>query len=358
MPAPAGGVRYFRRDVEPIIEKSAYLNYSYTRIQSTQECSYMNRREFLKSGGIVGTVLIAGPAAMRAEGKPQRFKIGMAATLWMSEHPNTGGYWKACEAIRSLNIGATEVDNSLAKLDTAYGTKVAEFEHESAREGVALQGVYHAIPLHERSKFQEMRQNTARLAKFLKSVGAPYIALGWDVPAGPGGQLYQRTPADVKTAITAIDEIGKMCQEEYGMLIALHLECDIKKEIMLEILDRTNPRYAHFCPDVGHLTAAGLDAVSTVKKYASRVAVSHWKDFDPHAAAPEYLGSEARGNFVELGKGIVDFPGLAELFKGIDFSGWVMIELDGTRMPLLESARMMKAYVTDRLGLRVYGQHA
>jgi inosose dehydratase len=182
--------------------------------------------------------------------------------------------------------------------------------------------------------------------------------LGWDVPPGPGGRPYQRTPTDVKNAIAAIDEISKTCQEEYGMLIALHLECDISKEIMLEILDGTNPRYAHFCPDVGHLAAAGLDAVSTVKKYASRVAVSHWKDFDPQAAAPEYLGPGARGNFVELGKGIVDFPRLAELFKEIGFSGWVMIELDGTRLPLLESARMMKAYVTDRLGLRVYGRHA
>ena len=100
--------------------------------------------------------------------------------------------------------------------------------------------------------------------------------------------------------------------------------------------------------------------MEVVKTYSSRLAVSHWKDFDPRLPAPSYLGNGAKGDFVEVGQGVVDFPGLAKLYRQIGFSGWVMLELDQTRMPsILASTQQMKAYVTDKLRLRFYPpQHA
>jgi sugar phosphate isomerase/epimerase len=95
-----------------------------------------------------------------------------------------------------------------------------------------------------------------------------------------------------------------------------------------------------------------------VKKYSSRLAVSHWKDFAPNLPAPGYLGDGARGDFIEVGRGVVDFKRLAKVYREIGFGGWVMLELDRTREPdSVTSARKMKAYVTDVLQLRFYAPH-
>ena len=191
------------------------------------------------------------------------------------------------------------------------------------------------------------------MAAFLKAAGAEYIALGWDVPWGPGRKPYVRTPADVRQAIRTADEIGRISLEQHGIFVALHAERDIPKEITLQILDGTNPKYLRFCADVGHLTAMGLDAVETVKKYASRLAVSHWKDFDPKLGGPSYLAGST-GDFVELGRGVVDFRGLANLYREIGFDGWVQLELDHTHEASIAiSAQKMKAFVTDQLKLQM-----
>ena len=317
----------------------------------------MHRRDFLKAGAALGAVAVGGVPHGAASARPQKFKIGLAATLWLTAVPTTEEYWVACKEIASLGIRATEADNSEAKLDTAYGDKPADFKSQSAPYSIILTGVYHPLLLHESSKLEEMRQKTSHLAKFLKAVGAEYIALGWDVPPPVGGHIYRRTASDVKNAIQVMNELGKMCWQEDGITLAYHAERDQPKEIILEALDGTDPKYVHLCADVGHLTASGLDPVHTVKTYASRLAVSHWKDFDPKLPAPEFYGSDARGDFTELGQGIVDFNALAELYKELGFAGWVMIELDraGQKSGFLESAREMKGFVTDNLKLRIVG---
>ncbi len=218
-----------------------------------------------------------------------------------------------------------------------------------------LTGVYQALQLHEQQKLPEMRSKIQSVASFLKAAGAEYIALGWDTSPVVGAKLYERTATDVRSAIRVADEIGRRSLEEYGIFIAFHAERDIPKQMVLQILDETSPKYVRFCADVGHLTAMGLDALQTVKKYASRLAVSHWKDFDPKRPGPSYLGADAKGDFVELGKGVVNFRGLANLYREIGYSGWVMLELDRTREPsITASAREMKAFVTDTLKLQLY----
>ncbi len=312
------------------------------------------RRQFLKAGVASTLALAIRPSLTFAADQEQKFKIGMAATTWLSADPSISTYWKATEGIAALNIGATEADNSKANFDTAYANKIAQFRDRSHKVGVQLNGVYQALRLHETRRLPEIRAKVNSLAGFLKAVGAEYIALGWDVPWGPGRKPYVRTPADVKQAIRTADEIGKISLEQHGIFVALHAERDIPKEITLQILDNSNPKYLRFCADVGHLTAMGLDAVQTVKKYASRLAVSHWKDFDPKLGGPSYLGKDSSGDFVELGRGVVDFRGLADLYREIGFAGWVQLELDQTREASIAiSAQKMKAFVTDQLKLQM-----
>ena len=313
----------------------------------------VDRRKFVEAS-VLGALAFFFEAPTFAADKPQKFKIGMAATTWLSAEPSLATYWSAAEAISHLNIGATEADNSKAEFEVAYANNVSAFHERSSKTGVRLIGVYQALFLHDVQKLPEMRAKVHAVAGFLKATGAEYIAMGWDTP-DTGGKPYQRTAEDVRRTVRAMDELGRISWEEHGIFAAFHAERDIPKEMILRILDETNPKYMRLCADVGHLTAVGLNAVQTVKSYASRLAASHWKDFDPKLPAPSYLGAGATGDFVELGKGVVDFRGLADLYRNIGFDGWVQLELDQTREPsIAASAREMKAFVTDQLKLRMY----
>jgi inosose dehydratase len=314
----------------------------------------MERRHFLQLGALGAATLLDRPAAL-AEDQPQKFRIGMAATTWLSAKPSTATYWQAVEGISSLGVGATEADNSKAQLDAVYGADPRVFLSRSQKYGVHLTGVYQALFLHEAQQLPDMRSQIRSLSKFLKAAGADYIALGWDTRPAEGGKPYQRSKVDLQQAIRSADDLGKISLEEFDLPIAFHAERDVPGKMILEMLDGTNPKFVRFCADVGHLTAAGLDAVQTVKKYSSRLFVSHWKDFDPNLAAPEYLGQGAKGDFVEAGKGIVDFAALAKLYRDLGFDGWVLLELDQSREPsILESARKMTRYVTDQLKLHLF----
>jgi sugar phosphate isomerase/epimerase len=314
----------------------------------------MKRREFLQAGAL-GALAFAGSPKVFAAEKPQKFRVGIAATEWLNADSSADSYWHGIEGVSKLGVGATEVDNGNARLVLTYGKDPAAFVRKSQEIGVRLEGVYQSLLLHEANKLPEILSQIRSDGSFLRAVHAEYMALGWDVPEPVNGKAYQRTNQEVKQTIRAADEIGRISLEEYGILVAFHAERDIPKEMVIQILDETNPKYVRFCADVGHLAAMGLDPLQTVKKYASRLAVSHWKDFDPRLPAPGYLGNEAKGDFVEVGQGIVNFHGLADFYRQIGFSGWVMLELDQTRKrDIATSAGEMKAYITDQLNLRFY----
>lgn len=305
------------------------------------------RRELLKSASLA---VALGGFGFPLPSNDQRFKIGMAATEWLAQSGTTATYWKACDAIAQVGIGAVEPDNSAAKLDVVYGRRPSFFAQRSIKIGVCLTGVYQALPLHDPSRMDEMRAKISSVAGFLRAACAKYLNLGWDVPK-PG----PITVAEVKNVVYAMDELGKLSLEQFRIPIAYHAERDTSKDAFRQIMDETNPTYVHLCADVGHLTAMGLDAVQVVNEYFSRLRVSHWKDFDPDLPAPKYLGGNARGDFIELGKGVVNFPALAKIFLSRGFDGWTMIELDRTREPsIIGSARQMKNYVTNNLRLQVY----
>src|ERR1700751_4757212 len=99
----------------------------------------MKRREFLKIGS-AGTLAFVSVPTLAAEEKSQKFKIGMAATTWLTATPTTAAYWNAADGLSSLDIGATEADNSEARLDTVYGEKVDEFVSRSHKVGGYLTG--------------------------------------------------------------------------------------------------------------------------------------------------------------------------------------------------------------------------
>jgi inosose dehydratase len=322
----------------------------------------MDRRDFLKAAA--GVTACAVPTWMMGAGKPQKFKIGFAATTWLQSNASAETYWKACQEMASVGFHATEADDTLSDLDVVYGDKPSEFQNLSSKYGVSMKGVFYSFALWDPEKMPDDKKKAAHICKFLKAIGGSYIATGEGRRQRQGTKVMfeksaketaaQQSNEGIGEAIKGLTELGKLCKEEYGINIAFHPGRGQNKSMIQQILDGTDPRWVGFCADVGHLTGAGFNAVEAVRTYQSRLVATHWKDYDPNTPFRRADYSKTlKGDFVEVGKGTVDFPAVAEAFKDIGYSGWVMLELDRTMTSPVQSAKEMKAYITDKLKLTV-----
>ena len=319
----------------------------------------MHRRNFLKISAAGAAALPRAPHLLAA--KKQPFSVGMAATLWLQAEAATETYWKACKAIAELGFRATEADNTLADLDVAYGNKVAEFKSETARHKVKLAGIYHSVELHDASQLSGYSQRIRAIAKFLQSIEAGYIALGWGQRLRDGRRVYfqpgqgsSRTEEEAKQATLGLNELGKIALEEYGIKVGWHPGRNQSKDLIRRVLDGTRPNHVFLCADVGHLTGAGYDALEAVKTYRSRMVASHLKDFDPKIPfrRSDYA-QKITGDFVELGRGEVNLKGLIEYYRESNFSGWIQVELDRSPKDPIEASREMKTYLLQELQLEI-----
>lgn len=73
------------------------------------------------------------------------------------------------------------------------------------------------------------------------------------------------------------------------------------------------------CIDIGHTTRDGKDPVFDILKYGSRIFDVHIKDVD---------GATKEGKTVEIGRGIIDIPGVVAALRRIGFSGMCSLEFE------------------------------
>jgi inosose dehydratase len=80
---------------------------------------------------------------------------------------------------------------------------------------------------------------------------------------------------------------------------------------LLNGLDHTVIRYT---PDVGHIAKVGMDPLSIVKEYHELINCIHYKDM------------YGDGRWAPMGEGCIDFIGITNYLKSIDFEGWIVVE--------------------------------
>jgi len=118
------------------------------------------------------------------------------------------------------------------------------------------------------------------------------------------------------------------------------------RDEIARVMDGTDPRWFFLAPDTGHLLAGGSEPVEVFRVYKERIVHAHLKDYK-RSVIPG-----ARGAFLPLGQGEIDFPALVGLLRAARFDGWLDVELDGRAgVDPAEVARQAKAYVETRLGV-------
>ncbi|HZW55375.1 MAG TPA: sugar phosphate isomerase/epimerase [Nitrososphaerales archaeon] len=80
-----------------------------------------------------------------------------------------------------------------------------------------------------------------------------------------------------------------------------------------------------FCLDTAHGVAAGLDIEATIEKYSDRIKLVHLKDLRAKLPMEEV---RFKRDFVDVGRGIINFQSVLQKLKDVGYSGEVMLEIE------------------------------
>ena len=114
------------------------------------------------------------------------------------------------------------------------------------------------------------------------------------------------------------------------------------------ILEASDPNYAYLLLDVAHYVQGGGDPVAAIHKCSKRILFMHFKDVKNADNANGY-------EWVELGRGRVDLPGVISALHEVHFRGWGVVELDRVPKgdPLTpKEANALSLQYLEKLGVR------
>lgn len=275
-----------------------------------------------------------------------KMKISCHLITWEED------FVKGMEEASSLGFRACE---TFTRIALKYEDRMDEFKALFEQYGLVLSALYGGGRFSDASKFSETVAYNTRVARFAAQNGSDRIVLGPRGPRTIGGTTLE----ELKTAARVINESAKRCYD-LGVKACLHphLNTEIQDENELDaIMEMTDPNFVFFCPDTAHLTKAGMDPVTVMRRYKNRIAYMHIKDVTPEepdrTKFPVLSGDEALPIFCELGLGSIDFPAVVRLLEEIQYDGWMTIEIDQSTSTPRNSLMVCRDYVEQKLSIPI-----
>jgi len=156
-------------------------------------------------------------------------------------------------------------------------------------------------------------------AQYTHEAGGHYLQL----VASSAKPTQTFTADEYKLQGEVLGEIGKRIAD-YGIKLGFHNHMNTvgqPPEAVDAILKAADPNYLFLELDVAHYLQGGGDPAAAIRKYGKRILFMHFKDVKNSTNANGY-------EWVELGKGRVDFPAVFAALHEIKFRGWGIVELD------------------------------
>jgi inosose dehydratase len=309
------------------------------------------RREFLHAAALAPVAAAlpwAQATSKRAPIDRASLRVGYQIFGWSRLFP--AAWWAGADAVGALGYAGIEGEYTIAEL---YEGRESEFADRMQRSGVALAALYMTADLERPHERYENHRKHAAAAAFAQRMGCRMIVLG--------GTNARRKDAElVRVYAREANEIGRRLLETYGVRLGEHPHTGSlieTREDIARLMDATDPRYFFLAPDTGHLLAGGSDPVEIFTTYRDRIVHAHLKDYKkPEPPSTALSSGAARGSFVALGEGSIDFPGIIDRVVSRPFDGWLDVELDGGRgRDPGDVAREARAYLTGTLGLSIQG---
>ena len=183
------------------------------------------------------------------------------------------------------------------------------------------------------------REKVEEAISTLENLGGKYLIF-----SGAGGR--ENTDEDYLKNSRRLEEYGRLARE-HGITVCYHNHW---QEIVNDtrgirlILENTDPKHVSLCVDTYWVKYGGEDPLEFIKRHGDRIVYLHLKDGSTEGmrkTPPEFL---------ELGRGIIDFPAILEAAESLNIE-WAVVEQDRTNLTPKESMAISRRYLKENFGL-------
>ena len=239
-----------------------------------------------------------------------------------------GSMETAVRDIASAGYTGTEMfDGNVA----AYADRPAALRELLSETGVELVSVYSGANFIYGDILPDELYRVARAAELAATFGAKQLVVGGGAKRASG-----TTDEDYKRLAAALDKVVDIV-EAAGLNATYHPHLTTIVEGPDDIARLLKDTRIGFCPDTAHLAAGGGDPAALIRRYPERIGHVHLKD-----------AKLSPLQFLPLGEGELDFPGILEAIRAAGYDGWLMVELDSYDGDPRVAAEISKKYL-DRL---------
>jgi len=319
----------------------------------------MNRRELITAAAAL-TALRGRAEAMYGDSRPN-IKWCVSSFLWTStQWPDNGPlpYTEMLDVIRDTGFNGYRFTGWPGILDR-IGMSLAQLEKELSRRNLQIATLSFGGPADEPSKHAEIERSAHEACQFLKRFGATELVTF--SPRRPNKVLVRE---HLRRACEFYNRLGDVCAG-YGIRTGMHNHSqgqlvETQDEIEM-LLNQTDPKKFHWCPDTVHLYMANCDIIGLFRKYAHRLIF-----FDLVDAKYEYQRDDMRlpngkvekagsqnGTFMlgnrDYGDGEVDLQGIMRIIKNVKYKGWINIDHHYSRVSPRQSFDRCMKYIREKL---------
>lgn len=259
-----------------------------------------------------------------------------AINVWTWGTDNKADFEQALKEVS--DIGYRYVEN-IGSIGDAFADG-AEFDNLLARYDTKMVCSYYHLSGDEAND----RDRLERYVQFAQSRGVPFMNV--QAAGRPAGGPSQADLAKTAETLKRVSERARKA----GIVPCLHPHYQTIIEQAHEIafvMECVDPALLALSLDTGHAVLGGMDPVATFRQYADRVRYVHMKDITTQRDPARHWAT----NFRELGRGVVDFPGIKAILEQAGFDGYLTVELDMPRVSGYKSAAISRQYLKEELGL-------
>lgn len=310
----------------------------------------MNRRTFLAS---LAATLASASSRLPAN---KNVKWALSAGLW--SHYPPGPFTDILDVMRDTGFIGIRLTGYPGILKT-YSMTASQMQKEMSRRNLQVATISFGGPVNDPAKHKQVVASAREAMHFLEAFGAKRLVVFPPGRMKPG----QDVDAGFRAMCKGFNLIGEAAKE-MGFEAGVHNHLGEMVQGPSEVdrcMQLTDPRLFNFAPDTGHLHLAGCDVVKTYAKYKDRLVFMDYKDARwttpksdvvlPNGKVEKKDTEEARffDSIYDLGDGDIDFPGCHRILKGIQYKGWICVDLDRTRKGPKSSYVRCGNYIVKRL---------
>ncbi len=264
-------------------------------------------------------------------------QIGINPISWMNDDlPSLGGETPLEQALsEGKQIGYTgfELGTKFPKTPEGLKAKLAEFDLK------CVSGWYSSLLAHGTVE-DEIKRVGPHLDKLLHN-GAKVMVYGEVAGTiqGSSKPLYQRprfaSDADWQAYSERLTQFGDYLLSR-GMRLAYHHHMGAYCETPADVdkLMSLTGESVGLLFDTGHITFAGGDALTELKKHIGRICHVHCKDVRPQVIKLarnrnwSFLTAVINGAFTVPGDGAIDFAPILRTLAEAGYAGWLVVEAE------------------------------